>query len=814
MITCKDIAQFLPDGFSHIENIFLDSREIVQGTPKDLFIALVGDTYNGHRFIKDAYNKGIRYFLVSEDYQHLYPKAKFWVVDNSLDTFQKLATNYRSLFNYPILAISGSNGKTIVKEFIFHVLSENLAIERSPKSFNSQVGVPISVLKSNKTADLGIFEAGISQTGEMKSLQNILKPNWGLFTNIGDAHRQGFDSVEEKIKEKAKLFSDSELIFTCFDHDLILDYFINSGNKSKLFGWSTSKGKAPVFLKSVKENTDSTELNISYQQKDYLINIPFVGKIWIENSMHAFSVLAYMDKLEVDILERFSSLPALEMRFERRKGLYNSLLINDSYSNDLQSLELIIDQFKESQSQKILILSDFVDCYKDKSLHYAKVAELLNRNNDFQIIGIGNDWKEFGNSVHGLIFTYPFTTDFLQHFNKTTITNKEVLVKGARKYNFERIVQALSIRPHSTELEINLTALRENFQYFKSKIPSETQIVVMLKAFSYGAGAVELAKLLEKENIAAFAVAYVNEGIELRRTGIRKRILVLNHREDMIPLMIENTLEPEIYSLSILNAWESYLNTEQKSYPIHIKLDTGMHRLGMSSKEDQACIQILAESSYLKLESVFSHLSDSSSAKNRDFTLDQINKFTERSEVFLKSVNPKAKRHILNSNGILQYPEASLDWVRLGIGLFGLELVDVEKHAVKNVLTLKSNISQIKTVAKGESVGYNRNFIAEEETTIAIISLGYADGLFRSFGNGVGKVYVQGKPCTIIGDVCMDMIMIDISHLSNVIEGEEVIIFDGKYQKVEDFARQANTIAYEILCAISERVQRTYFTED
>lgn len=790
-----------------------DTRIPVMNPDVTLFLAFPGQNNQTQENLNEAYQLGIRCFLVEEIPNSLFDDAVYCKVDHVKTALWTLARIYRTRFNFPIIAITGSNGKTTVKEWLYHVLSVDYNIERNPKSYNSQIGVPLALLGSNTKAHFGIYEAGISKPGEMNKHQRLLSPEVGIFTGLGDAHQNNFETITCKLKEKIKLFTFSKQIVCNMDNRIVTDVLKDVFSDSKLFFWSSKNTFANVFLKSIKNENNFTQLIVVHKGKNYCFQIPFSDQISIENAMHCFSFLASQNLLSNSIINRFQSLPRLTMRMERRKGLHQSIIINDSYSNDLMSLKFGLQNLKSEHGKKGLILSDFVDNYLDESQFYSEVVNTIRSQQLDVFVGIGNAWSKFNGKIARKAFFYTSTQDFIKNFNRKSIAFTTLLIKGARTFEFEHVVQLLSAKPHVATLEINLDHLIFNLQYFKSQLEPKTKVMVMLKAFSYGVGSIELAKILSKQHIDYIAVAYPNEGVELRQAGIEEPIVVLNPHEDFIDLMIENQLEPEIFNIQSLYAWINRLNVLRRiNYPIHIKVNTGMNRLGFHTNELKPLFNLLNTSFEVELSSVFSHLVDSSSIKHRDFTNQQLSNFNAIVKSFKQNSRNSFNTHILNTNGILNYNTHQHDQVRLGIGLFGIGVSNKEKKNLKPVLKFSSSISQINSIQKGESVGYDRAYIADKELTIATVALGYADGLLRVFGNENVHLIVRGKPCKIVGNICMDMCMIDITDVQAKV-GDEVIVFDSENQDLDDFAKQGNMISYEVLCSLSERVERTYTRE-
>lgn len=790
-----------------IDNISIDSRSL-QNNQKTLFFALVGPNNNAHSFIENLIEKNVRHFVVSKIPQNLKDKANFLVVENTLVALQTLACYYRNLFHFPIIGITGSNGKTIVKEWLNFLLSPDFNIIRSPKSYNSQVGVPLSVFAINEKHNFGIFEAGISTINEMEQLQNIIRPTIGILTNIGSAHDEGFENTGQKIKEKLKLFADVEVLI--YNKKDTVDTFINP--KIKTFSWSFSDKKANVFL---SQNTflNKTTLEVEHENLTFAITIPFQDEASIENAISCLMVLLYLkyDLKEIEI--RMTQLFPIEMRLKVKNGINNSTLIDDSYNSDFQSLKIALD-FLESQKQhqnKTLILSDIFQSGLSNNELYAKVAELVIANKIDRVFTVGETISAFTSKFkNGIAFKN--TADFIAHFSNLVFGNETILIKGARDFEFEKIVALLEEKTHETVLEINLNAISHNLNFYKSKLKPTTKLMVMVKAFGYGNGGFEIAKLLEHHKVDYLGVAFADEGIALKNAGIQLPIMVLNPENTSFSSIIQHQLEPEIYSLKGLNAFIQMAKSHQLvDFPIHIKIDTGMHRLGFEEEQIEALIAVLKQNKSVKVRSILSHMATSDDLNHQDFAHFQIDLFEKLSSKIIQDLQINPIRHILNTSGISNFPNAQYDMVRLGIGLYGISNDKKEQKYLENVGTLKSIISQIRIIEKGESVGYGRRFIAEKTTKIATIPIGYADGIARLWGNGLGFVTIYNQKATIIGSVCMDMLMVDVTDI-DCNEGDRTTIF-GESPTVVEMAEKLKTIPYEILTSISQRVKRVFYRE-
>ncbi|GIZ09238.1 bifunctional UDP-N-acetylmuramoyl-tripeptide:D-alanyl-D-alanine ligase/alanine racemase [Flavobacterium sp. UMI-01] len=790
----------------HIEHVSIDSRSSHNGATT-LFFALIGPNNNGHQYIAELIEEGVAAFVVSYIPEGLEDKATYLVVDNTLVALQKFAIYYRSLFDFPVIGITGSNGKTIVKEWLNFLLSPDFNIIRSPKSFNSQVGVPLSVIAINEKHNLGIFEAGISTVAEMEKLEPIVKPTIGVLTNIGTSHDEGFANTTQKITEKLKLFSHVEVLV--YQKDERVTPVIPVGITT--FSWSFTDKTADVFVSHTKNANHKTTISYQYKNHSHSIEIPFEDRASIENAISCLLVLLYLNYDNETIASRMSMLYPVQMRLEVKNGINNCNLIDDSYSSDFQSLKIALD-FLESQNKfqkKTLILSDiFQSGLSDEEL-YGRVAKLVVANNIQRVIGIGETIVKFKTLFTNCI-AYPHTADFLADFENLEFSNETILVKGARSFEFEEIVAVLEQKKHETVLEINLNALSYNLNFFKAKLQPQVKIMVMVKAFGYGNGGLEIASLLEHHQVDYLGVAFADEGISLKNDGIRLPIMVLNPESTSFSSIIQYQLEPEIYTLRGLHNFLKIAEHKNlQHFPFHIKIDTGMHRLGFERNQLPELIQTLKGNTRVQVKSILSHMATSDDGAHYAFAKQQIQLFDELSSQIMTELQINPIRHILNTSGISNFPEAQFNMVRLGIGLYGVSNDAEEQKFLENVGTLKSVISQIRTIPAGDSVGYGRRFMAQKETKVATIPIGYADGISRAWGNGVGYVTIKNKKATILGSVCMDMLMVDVTEI-DCVEGDDVIIF-GESPTVVEMALALKTIPYEILTSISQRVKRVFY---
>ena len=791
-----------------IDIISIDSRSL-QNNATTLFFALTGKNSDAHQYINELEQKGVCNFVVSKLPENT-QKSNFILVENTLKALQEFAESYRQNFHFPIIGITGSNGKTIVKEWLNFLLSPDYNIARSPKSYNSQIGVPLSVLGINENHNFGIFEAGISLPNEMQNLEKMIKPSIGILTNIGDAHDEGFVDKGQKISEKLKLFKHSDVVI--FQKNELVVQLLDS-YKAKSFYWSFEKSDNALFIKkSTSKNV--TTLEFTFNNQDFKVKIPFSDYASTENAINAMMVLLHLGYDKQTVENRMQMLYPIEMRLKVKNGINNSTIIDDSYISDFQSLKIALDFLEQQKQHKIktIIFSDILQSGKDEAELYREVAELFTQNKITKIIGIGKQISQHKDLFKN-IETYEKTSEFLKDFDPTQFANQTLLIKGARSFHLEEIVSVLEEKTHQTVLEINLNSITHNLNYFKSKLKSETKIMVMIKAFGYGSGSFEIAKLLEYHKVNYLGVAFVDEGIALRNAGITTPIIVMNPEPSGFSALVAKNLEPEIYSLKELQAFQKEVEKQnRKHYPIHLKIDSGMHRLGFVEQDIPALIDYLKGNTDLfEIKSIFSHFSGSDNPKFKDFTLEQFKVFNKMANSIKEQLNIQPICHISNTSAISNYPEFQMDMVRLGIGLYGISNDESEMKYLENVGTLKSVILQIKEIKKGESVGYSRGFIAEKPTRTATIPIGYADGIPRAWGRGRGYVVINNQKATILGSVCMDMLMVDITDIA-CSEGDSVTIF-GETPNVVEMAKVLDTIPYEILAGISQRVKRVFYRE-
>ncbi|MFI5170763.1 MAG: bifunctional UDP-N-acetylmuramoyl-tripeptide:D-alanyl-D-alanine ligase/alanine racemase [Chitinophagales bacterium] len=801
---------------AEIEHLLTDSRNIIFGD-RSLFFAISGKNHDGHQYISQAIEAGVKNFVVEKVPENSALDINYFQVDNSITALQQLAIFHRREFNIPVLGITGSNGKTIVKEWIYHLLKIEFDIVRSPKSYNSQIGVPLSVLAMDEKNDVAIFEAGISLPGEMEKLEKIIQPTIGLITNITQAHNEGFLSEEEKTKEKLLLFQGCKIVIYRKDHQLI-DKLLPPGLKT--ISWSTESKKNADVLISGTVNSFS----LHYKNDIYQFNIPFTDEASFENCVNA--ILAALIILEEKnhlnhatkkMLEETSAdLPPVSMRMELKKAINNSLVINDSYSADPASLEIALS-FLNNHSEslnKTVILTDFDESGQSEDVLYKTIAALLKKHKVKNFIGIGESISASKNYfTESISVFYKSPDEFIRTFNERDFTNNIILVKGARRFHLERISNLLEQKTHGTVLTIDLNNLLHNLNVYRSLLKPGVKTMAMVKAFSYGSGQAEIARLLAHHRVDYLAVAYADEGVDLRRQGIKVPIMVMNPEPDTFNQMLQYDLEPEIYSKRILDLFIAATEKNgNKKFNIHIKLDTGMHRLGFEEKDIDELVEIITSNKKINVTSIFSHLSSADDERQNEFTLAQINLFNALSKRILSGINENCLRHILNSPGINKFPDAQFEMVRLGIGLYGVDPSSSIQNKLLTVSKLTTNIAQVKEIKPGDSVGYGRSFIAEKNMRIATINIGYADGFSRKMGNGSGQVFIHGKLAPVVGRVCMDMTMVDISEIPGVNEGDEVEIFGDNISIIEHAIWQ-DTIPYEVMTGISHRVKRVYVQE-
>lgn len=803
-------------GSAGISILLTDSRKLTNPS-ETLFFALETKNNDAHTFVSELYEAGVRNFVVSK----LSPEwasftdANFLKVKNTLFALQKLASFHRNHFNIPVIGITGSNGKTVVKEWLYQLLEKNYNIVRSPRSYNSQIGVPLSVWQLDEQTQLGIFEAGISLPDEMEHLEPIIQPSIGILTKIGEAHQENFTSMQQKCMEKLELFANCDVFIYDEDNELVdrcVDLMVLS---QKTFSWSQKHSDAHLYIPNVEKKEDSTTIHYSFLQLEYSLTIPFTDEASIENAISCLAILLYLHVPPATIAERMMTLEPVAMRLDVRQGKNNCLIINDSYNSDINSLKIALD-FQQQRKvdrplKKTLIFSDILQTGISPKPLYRKVAKMAEQSGVQKIIGIGHAISENADifSIPEKSF-YQTTHDFIRSGAWKSFENELILLKGARKYHFEKINVLIEERIHETVMEVDLDAVVHNFNFYKSKLSPDVKLICMVKANGYGAGAVEIAKTLQYHRCDYLAVAVAEEGIMLRNEGISLPIMILNPEVNGFEELFSNDLQPEVYNFRIL---EAFIKEAERrgltDYPVHLKIDTGMHRLGFLPEQLPRLIEVLRAQKGLKARSVFSHLAASESWGFDDFTHTQIKTLSTVAHEIEKELGYSLWKHILNSAGIERFPDAQWDMVRLGIGLYGVSASGL--NGLKNVCTLKTSILQIKDIPKEETIGYGRKEMLDRDARIATIRIGYADGLDRQFGNRKGKVLLNGQFAPIVGNVCMDLCMVDVTGIE-AHEGDTVILFGEKLSVIE-LADSIGTIPYEILTSVSPRVKRVYIKE-
>ena len=786
----------------------IDSRSVV--TPEHtLFFALTGNNHNGHDYIRTLYSDGMRAFVISEfreEFNQL-TGANFIVVENVLTALQQLAAHHRQHTQAEVIGITGSNGKTVVKEWLYQLLVNDHAVYRSPRSYNSQVGVPLSLLGIDPKTEIAIIEAGISLKGEMQHLQQMIQPTIGIFTHLGDAHGENFASKEEKLAEKAQLFTSCQWVIGQTGE--ALEYIKTRVPSTTSFLLWGEDPKADIHVKTMNIALGHREVQVTFGNKHFILDIPFPDIASYENCMNAVSILLLKQYSPNVIISRVQQLSAIAMRMEIKDGINNCTLVNDYYNSDPSSFQLALNILatQDASKERVVILSDFMDTGKSGDDLYPSIAETLRQANISLFIGIGKHLSEHRHDFAANSRFYEDTEHFLRQEERDNFNNQIILIKGARAFQLEYIAGFLQKQSHSTILEVDLDAMVHNLNHFRSL--TDAHIAVMVKAFSYGSGSRERASLLQYHRVDYLMVAFADEGIELRAAGITIPIAVMNPEREAFDNMIMFNLEPEIYALDILEDFNQALNKHGiKRFPVHIKLNTGMNRSGFDEQDIPQLLEFFGTERSVYIRSIFSHLAGSDETMHDEFTLGQIHLFERMTERIQTQFNYKIWRHILNSAGIERFPQYHFDMVRLGIGLHGISAT----HAnLQPVSSFKTYISSIRNVPEGQSIGYGRKSYTTRSSRIAVIPVGYADGLNRHLSNRVGNVFIKGKRVPIIGNICMDTCMIDVTD-TNATIGDEVEIF-GKHILVTELSEQLGTIPYEILTGISHRVKRVYYKE-
>ena len=799
-----------------IEWLLTDSRSLAF-PETTLFFALRTKLGDGHHYIADLYRRGVRNFVVGtvpENHDTTYPDANFLLVVSPLKALQRLAERHREEYDLPVIGVTGSNGKTVVKEWLYQLLSPSMHVTRSPRSYNSQVGVPLSVWLLSEHSQVGIFEAGISQPGEMQALKAIIQPTIGVMTNIGPAHQENFATIQEKCMEKISLFKDCNAVVYSADDPIISECMATSFFTGDTLAWSTRNTDATLFIRKIEKQQCSTLISYRYIGTEHSISIPFTDDASIQDCIHCLAVCLYLHISAEEISQRMAQLEPVAMRLEVIQGVRGCTLINDAYNSDVASLDIALDFMNRRPEQenktKTLILSDILQTGLQSDELYAQVADMIASRGINHLIGVGTEISAAHSAFKDCQKTFfPSSNALLESGLLDTLNHEIVLIKGSRKFGFEQIAAALSLRVHETTLDVNLEAIAENLNFYRSFMQPDTKITCMVKASAYGAGSVEIAKTLQDRGVDYLAVAVADEGAELRRAGITTGIIVMNPEMTAFNTLFQYDLEPEVYSFKLLNA---LVRTAEKqgiqAFPVHIKLDTGMHRLGFNPLTDvPQIIDHLKHQTAIVPRSVFSHFVGSDSPDFDEFSAHQFQIFDKASRQLQQAFPHKILRHICNSAGIERFPERHLDMVRLGLGLYGIDPID--NRRLHNVTSLRTTILQIRNVPKGDSIGYSRRSFVRRDSRIAAIPIGYADGLNRHLGNRGCYCLVNGQKAPYIGNICMDVCMIDVTDIPCQ-EGDSVEIF-GDNLPVTVLSDVLDTIPYEVLTSVSNRVKRVYF---
>ncbi len=786
--------------------LLIDSRSY-RSEPNSVFFALSGSVHNGHDHIDELMALGLKYFVVErKPIGRKPPGVCFCLVENTLEALQRIGEWNRDRHRARVVGITGSNGKTVVKEWAFQILRSDFEVVRSPKSYNSQIGVPLSLWQIDTRHDLAIIEVGISKPGEMRSQEHMVRPEIGIITNIGSAHQENFSSVRAKLNEKFQLFKRSKILIFCEDSPLISAKAHKLKNV-ELWGWSAQR-KARIWFEELEIKKNSARFWVHGIGASFRVKIPFGDSASIENARHCVCLMAALGIEASAIARRLEALEPIQMRLALEPARHSSLLINDSYNSDLESLKIALDFFDSQRKKRraLLVISDMEQIGLKPEKWVSEIEKLLENRGLSRVVGIGAALTAHPIRSVPDFSAYPDVAAFLRAEPSFPPENSIVLFKGARTFGFEKLAEVWAVKKHQTELQIDLNAMAGQLNSVRAQLGKKVKLMAVVKASSYGAGGLEVASMLQFQKVDYLAVAYADEGIELRQSGIALPIMVMNPEEEALDRMIEFSLEPEIYSFKILELFIKALlrsNTRSEPFPIHLKIDTGMHRLGFELREMASLSAALTGQRALAVRSVFTHLAASENPEERDRTLAQLKNFDEACSVLAQQGQRPFLRHVLNSSGIVHYPDFQYEMVRLGIGLYGLD-----EPLEQPVLKLLTRISQIKMVRKGESIGYGYSFVAQRDMRSATIAIGYADGFDRRFSNGIGSVWIKGKSAAVVGKVCMDLCMVDVTDI-DCAEGDEVEIF-GAHIHVQELASRIGTIAYEILTGISPRVKRVY----
>lgn len=789
-----------------------DSR-IISDPSHSCFLAIRGDFHDGHDFIEAAYRLGVRCFICTDLADPgLYPDAGFAIVPDVMAALHALAAQHRSQFSYPVIGITGSNGKTVVKEWLTRLLVPAQRVVRSPKSYNSQLGVPLSLWNLSSADDVAIIECGISKPGEMENLATIVQPTIGVFTHVGNAHLEHFIGVQQLVEEKCRLFTRAEKVFYPAQQPIITEGLAAVGFSGEHCTWGAAGSGAMLELLSTLDTARGKHLRVFFKGREEELFIPFKDDGSVSNALLAYMVAEELGAYSSAIRESLSSLSRIEMRLERFSGWNGAVILSDVYNNDLNALELSLDELSKIKGvrKRMVLLSDILESGIPDEVLYPKVAEYLKLYGIDHLVTVGDRIRRFRGDFDLDVICFSTTDDLLQQVEQLDLSDAAVLLKGARTFRFERIVQRLQRKVHASALEIHLPSMLHNLNFYRSHIHSGARVMAMVKAFGYGTGEAPVAGMLEYHGVHQLGVAYVNEGVALRKQGVRLPILVLNPDAGSFGQLIEHRLEPEIYSLKQLRMLDRSLQRLRlREYPIHLKVDTGMHRLGFTGEALTELLQQLSNFKTIRVVGVMSHLAAADMPEHDDYTRHQINLFNAACEAIQRVLGYRFKRHICNTAGMLRFPEAQGDMVRLGIGLYGAPSCAEDAKHLQPVAHLRSVISQIRQVDAGASVGYTRAGIADHARMIATIPVGYADGYRRSLSNGKGRVWIRGQYAPVTGNVCMDMIMVDVTSVPGVQEGDEVVLF-GDAPTISEVALAADTIPYEILSGISARLRRIY----
>lgn len=818
--TINEIAGIIPSRHhlmreARIEWLLTDSRSL--SFPENtLFFALKTKRGDGRDYIDGLYKKGVYNFVVcssanDEELTERYGNANFLFVDDTLAALQQLASHVRGEFQIPVIGITGSNGKTVTKEWLYQLLDKEWRVTRSPRSYNSQIGVPLALWLLDDKTELGIFEAGISEPGEMQRLQRIIRPTIGVLTNIGNAHQENFSSMKEKCLEKMALFTQCKVLVCNGDDPLIMDCAHELLKECTLLTWSTKDANGYLYIKGISKGETATEIVCQCRGEEISYLLPFTDDASIQDSFACMATCLYLGSDAKAIAERMSALEAVEMRLEVVDGVNNCLVINDSYNSDFSSLEIALNFLQRrdrgGRRKKTLILSDLLESGYSNDELYHNVASIIREKRIDKIICIGQDIKALRQYYDGDAEYFDTTADFIKS-DSLNRHDEIILIKGARDFHFEEIAERLEQKIHKTIMEIDLNAVIANLNHYRAMLRPGTKVVCMVKAAAYGSGAREIARTLQDHNVDCLAVAVVDEGVELRNAGITIPIMIMDPEVSSFRTLFRNNLEPEVYDFRLL---EELIAVAEHSgitnYPVHIKLDTGMHRLGFEEKDLPRLIARLESQSALIPKSIFSHFATSDETSMDEYTKRQAKLFIKLTDEFQKHFNHKIIRHLCNTAGIERFPEYHFDMVRLGLGLYGINPID--NSLLNNVSSLITTILQIRDVKAGEAVGYGRRGEILRATRIATIPIGYADGLNRHLGNGHGYCLVNGRKAPYVGNICMDACMIDVTGI-DCKEGDKVEIF-GNNLPVTVLSDLLGTIPYEILTLISNRVKRVYF---